>query len=175
MSPLFVLTLVYSASVYFWEQNNSSCFVLVSGCLAVVFILISAFSLYDFSREADFKDDTTGIEVESFCDKSESAFTFFLSVIIPIFSLNQMGQISGFLCYWLLVGIVVALIVRTNTYRSNPVLVLLGFKYYEIKSESDTWLVISKNKIKTGDVLSGMRICSNLIVRRKGAGEKKND
>ena len=123
----------------------------VNAAASVLWIVFSAYSW--FALRISRRSHPIGRRVIRDCTcENMQAFTFYLSLVIPIVSLGALGGMVGFVSFWLSIALAVPLLLRTGGCVMNPVLVGFGLNLYRvtIEGEKDEKIFISRRHLSTG-------------------------
>lgn len=90
--------------------------------------------------------------------KKDSSVTYFVTYILPLM-MDDVSTLSGFIFFLVLLGMVIYLLVRSDLFYQNPVLVALGYKIYEFKfitpypdvAKDKTYIGLTKGELPFSD------------------------
>lgn len=163
LSPLFLVAFILSILHVAVAQNASAAsyevqplthvfhmFTIVASALVLVAALLGSFYM---SQKRKRRGGPGFYKVLEVVDGNEQALTFFTAIVVPVISLAVSSDIAAYICFWLIVFMLVPLLVKTGTCYWNPVLVMFGCCLYEAAfAEIDGEVrIISWNGIKVGD------------------------
>lgn len=167
--PLYVLALSYmipglvNDELLFWLSPT-----FYSVCvLGVLFFLGVLFAKTAFLvRKRDGR--LNGAEIISCEQIKGDALSFYGAILIPLISICQTGSLGGLLCFWLSLFLALVLIIKTNDYMNNPVMILLKYRNYKVKyrfdEEEKVTYVLSGRKLNEGSIISATTIDDDLIL-----------
>ena len=98
----------------------------------------------------------------------EVSLAFFAAYILPLVTIefNDINKLNGFI---IIVFLLLALCWKTEFWYTNPILLLIGFKIYEVELESSSEKVIAlcRKELKNNDFAEIMEISDEVIFLRK--------
>lgn len=106
------------------------------------------------------------IKIEELEDKNAEHLVFLATYIIPLvgFSLDSPRQMINLGITLILLG---AIYVKTDLFYANPTLSLLGFKIFNIRSQGNAAILISKEELEVGDSVNVVRLDKKIFFARK--------
>lgn len=174
MLPLFIIELILNFK--FISETGVLDFVGANLCTLIseFILLILTIFLLAFYAEFRFYRTVAGdlpqkaFEVK---EEKEAGLTFFLTYILSI-SFNELSDPRELLAFIVVMTFLFLLMSKTNLYYANPILTILGYRIYHIKSEStgDDLIVITMQTIKEGDYVSIKAVEDNVVfgIRMEG-------
>ena len=97
-------------------------------------------------------------------EKKDSGATFLMTFILPLL-LDDVSTIRGFLVFCVLLTMVIYLLMQSDLFYQNPVLVALHYKTYEFRFNS-SYKDVEKDKVYIG-VTKGRLPYDGAVIKRK--------
>lgn len=169
--PLYILALSYMLPGLICNKTYYLSPTFYSACILVILLLISVlFAKMTFLVRK--RGEVNGAEIVECEQIKGDALSFYGAILIPLISICQTGSLGGTFCFWLSLLLAFALIIKTNDYMNNPVMILLKYRNYKIEynydGEEKTTFVISGRELHKGSVISVTSIDESLsLVYRK--------
>ena len=131
--------------------------VIITFICIVWFIItgIVALGLRSF-RKCNFASHGESISIRQ--EKTNSGITFLMTFILPLL-VDDVSSPRGFIFFGVLLIMVILLLIRSDLFYQNPVLVSLGYKTYEFQivtpykdvDDNKTYIGLSKDSLPTGE------------------------
>ncbi len=136
--------------------------------LAVLLILI-VLTIISFLLTKNFKcyGEELPETIEKVAGNNEIGLEFFMTYIVSLImsDLTNIGKIIAFIVVLI---IMIILIYKTDLYFINPILIVLGYNFYNIETQiGGKYKCMSRNIIKVGDKIIFKKVSENLIYGRK--------
>lgn len=143
--------------------------VLILTCVILLVAGILIYLYFNKAQTAGFTDHAEKISVGN--DTTEASATFFVSYVIPML-LEDITELKGFLCFVIIMMMLIILMGKTNLYYQNPILAVLGYKTFEFKfsETSDAglrnkdYIAITKGKIDETKIVKRKYITDNVFL-----------
>lgn len=105
-------------------------FVLLLLCVIMITGGVLIFFCFNKIQTAGFTDRAERISVKN--DTTELSAAFFISYVVPML-LDDVTDKRGFICFLVLMVLLILLMRNTNLYYQNPILAILGYKTFEFQ------------------------------------------
>ena len=141
------------------------------GIIALWFAISGFITFWQFrqARFTAFNDDGDKIVIE---DKiQDSGISFFMTFILSLL-VDKVSTVNEFISYILVMWFVAELMVKTDLYYQNPVLILLQYKLYRVKFTSDianvpnpkTYIAICREELDENKVVKWKYISDDVCL-----------
>lgn len=154
LAPVFFMTFAISIAQIAWERfaGVSLIFASANAVVSGVWIALSTYSWFALRFPRRLHPAGRRTVQDCTCENMQ-AFTFYLSLVIPIVSLGALGGSVGFVSFWISVALAVPLLLRTGSCVMNPVLVGFGLNLYRVtvSGGKDEMLFVSCRKLSVGE------------------------
>lgn len=141
-----------------------------------LWIFLSAWYFIEF-KAFTWADKKSGYEIKCVKDRDENSLNFFITIIVPLL-INDAGTLNGALTLGLIVLFLCFLLYNTKLFYSNPVLTVLGYRFYEFQFKENSEIQgicvgISRNAVKDDSVIEYKQISDNVFyIRGRDNGQK---
>ena len=171
LCPLFFMSMSISVLRYVFragkEEEYCSCLDLSTAVGSALLFLIGIVGVVWYKKRADSRQYVL-YRVEVADESNEQALTFYLSVILPVISNAAVDGLVGFVCFWMIVLMTIALLIRTKACYANPVLVMLGLNLFRVtvhgkggaigqmstdSSSQTIWVLANEKNINKGSLI----------------------
>ena len=171
LCPLFFMSMGISLIRFFLnmgpEIGEWVYFDLFTAMGSAVFLILGVIGAVWYKRHTN-RRGYVSYKVENADESNEQALAFYLSVILPVISNAAIDGLIGFVCFWMIVIMTVALLVRTKACYANPVLVMMGLNLFRVtisnsggalgelerrSSVNSLWVLTNESEIKQGDTI----------------------
>ncbi len=162
---LFVLTLVFFADALFSKAIPYS---LVLGIIAVVVLLILFVMFFLIIKIFIGKLGTISFDVEEIESKDETVASSMMTYLLPLITIT-FTEIN-WIAFAGLIIVMLILLVSTRVVLLNPLLYLLGYKYYSIKAKSGAkyTLITKENKFNKSQKKIMVEIFNDIFIEVEG-------
>lgn len=142
---------------------------LMGFCLISVLLGVLIYLLFRNIQQSSYNDKGEKITVLE--DTTGNSVVFFVSYILPLM-LDDICELKGFLCFFIILTLVVLLMRNTNLYYQNPILTVLGYRtfrfsfsktQYDIQPEAE-FIAITKGKFDASKVVIRKQIADNVYI-----------
>lgn len=172
---IFVLTFDLSACMGL-EFSAVAIWMLFKTNVVPIIALLFLFVGFVFYGRFNFRlSGSASIPVEVFeiDDANYEQLTFLTTCIIPLISFD-LKSVQGSIALTILLVIIGVIYVKTDKFYANPTLAVLGFRLYSAKITRRTGEVvgvtlISKDRIKNGDMIRYIELDSRIYYAKEGA------
>ena len=142
-------------------------FIFICTILLVAGILIYLY--FNKVQTVGFTDHAEKISVSN--DTTETSAAFFVSYVMPMF-LENIIELKGFLCFVIMMMLLIMLMRNTNLYYQNPILAVLGYKTFgfkfsetsDIALKSKDYIAITRGKIDETKIVKRKYIADNVFL-----------
>lgn len=142
---------------------------------SLTFMILGAIYYFNFNREVSVGAPLLPKKVILLKNLHSEVLSFLATYIIPLVCLD-MDKSRSFPILILLLVLIGWIYVRTNLFYTNPTLAILGFKVYQVDTESyPEMIVIIKNSLSVGDYILPRQINGNVFFAKKIKTNKPND
>lgn len=143
--------------------------ILLICCIALLLIEIVIYLYFRRSQTAGFADRAEKISVEN--DTTEASASFFVSYVTPML-MDDITEIKGFLCFLIIMLMLIMLMRNTNLYYQNPILSVIGYKTFEFRftetSEDSlkdkNYIAITRGKFDETRIIKRKYISDNVFL-----------
>lgn len=106
--------------------------------------------------------------IENLNDRSDILTEYVMMYIFPFITFNSTG-IADVLSFVILFATIGAIVIRTNRLYVNPLLVFFRYHVYEVKTEEENYLLLTKSSLKKGEdyTINTTRISKDVYIRTK--------
>ncbi len=186
LSPLAFLTFVknFPSTIMDSMGNISSlleyimqnCVISAVEGICIIWCVLSAWYYVKF-KVFTWADKKSGYEIKCVKDRDEDSLNFFITIIVPLL-INDAGTLNGAITLGSIVFFLCVLLYRTKLFYSNPVLTILGYRFYEFQFKENSevqgiCLGISLNTVTDGSVIEYKQISDNVFyIRGRENGQK---
>lgn len=115
--------------------NNPFLGDVVISTIAVLWLVITVIVAIGFRDLQRTNFSSHGETVTIGAEKKDSGVTFLVTFILPLL-VDDVSTLRGFLFFIVLLGMVIFLLMRSDLFYQNPVLVALRYKTYEFKFDN---------------------------------------
>lgn len=141
--------------------------ILICTILLVTGILIYLY--FNKAQTVGFIDHAEKISIGN--DTTETSVAFFVSYVMPML-LEDITELKGFLCFVIIMMMLIMLMRNTNLYYQNPILAVLGYKTFGFKfsETSDAalrdkdYIAITRGKIDETKIVKRKYIADNVFL-----------
>lgn len=107
--------------------------------------------------------------VKEFNRRDQGVIAFLFVSLLPFLRTPYPFSDSNLIVIFYVVVVIFMSIVDTGAYNFNPVLLLLGYKFYEVKDNEDMHhiLILERNLTQSKKEISVNRISDNIWIERK--------
>lgn len=172
LSPLAFLTLVKNFPYDVICDGFSLQKFVIPNCLLIVYIFCIIWIILSAVFYAEFRvftwaDKKRGYQIKCIEDREENSLNFFIAFIVPLL-INDVGTPSGALTFGFIVLFLYYLLSRTKLFYSNPVLTVLGYRFYEFQFKENSEIQgkcvgISCNAVTEDSVIEYKLISDNVF------------
>lgn len=143
-------------------------YIVVITCIVWIILSIIAYLKFrDFQRSGFQEDDEMEIKYYT----TDTGLGFFMTFVLPLV-LDDLGELRDFSAFIVMIALVIILMLRTNLYYQNPVLIILGYTTFsfEIKNPQDRrikgkdYIGITKGKINGEGIIKYQYIADDVFV-----------
>lgn len=150
--------------VRLWKNPVLGTFLI--SCMCILWIIIGLIALWQFNdvQFSGFVDRGEKIVIEE--ELTDSGITFFMTFVLPLL-LDDITTFRGFLLFCGTLGLVFALMWRTNLYYQNPILTILGYKIYKVyftTNPKDKYIVICRRELKSEMIVRWKVVSDNVLL-----------
>lgn len=147
----------WSVIMQLWKNNTL--WNLVITVICIIWFLMTVFVAMGFRNIHDSGFDHNGEMIIIVQEKKDSGITFLIGFILPLL-VDDISSFRGFIFFIVLLMMVIFLLMRSDLFYQNPVLVALHYRTYEFKfvnpdegiDKNNTYIGISKGGIPFDDV-----------------------
>lgn len=178
LMPLMALVVfsTFSVPIYFgsdWEFCEWPEICTLHNCVAVGALLMCAFGgvfLWQFNYYIKKNYDNLPTKIIEVKDLDKEYISFFFTLIsCLVVDFNNWNGIVSFLFILIIFGV---LFVKTDWFYANPSFACLGYHIYSVHTNAavavpDSTIVISKDKLKTGDSIHNISLSKNVLFTSK--------
>lgn len=118
--------------------------VLVFACILFMLMGTVTYLFFTELQTSGFIDN--GEKVRDVEDTTDSSIAFFVTYIIPLV-MDSVGQWRDFLCFVIVMAMMIMLMRNTNLYYQNPLLTVLGYRTFKFRLEETDVLVLAKGEL----------------------------
>lgn len=148
----------------------------LSGVITIISILLCIYAIWEFMVFKGKESggwDSKGEELKIIEQKNDVGVTFLVTYVFPLF-IDEVNTIRNFIILVSMVLFLILLLLKTNLYYQNPILILLGYKIYvvQIKNPENKNLkekniiAISREKLVEGRVIKKKRLSDNVFLMK---------
>lgn len=142
---------------------------LIIVCTVLVIWGVWIYFYFGRVQTAGFTDRAEKISVGS--DTTETSVAFFVSYIIPML-LDDITKLKGFICFTIIITMLILLMRNTNLYYQNPILAVIGYKTFEFQFtetndsslKGKDYIAITKGKVDESKIIKRKYITDNVFV-----------
>lgn len=142
-------------------------FIFICAILLVAGILIYLY--FNKVQTVGFTDRAEKISVSN--DTTETSAAFFVSYVMPML-LEDIIELKGFLCFVIIMMLLIMLMRNTNLYYQNPILAVLGYKTFGFKFsetsdsvlEGKEYIAITRGNIDETKIIKRKYIADNVFL-----------
>lgn len=144
--------------------------VIICLCCMVLLLLGGWIYYYFKGRElAGFTDRAEKISISG--DTTEMSVAFFVTYVIPMV-MDDITEIKGFICFLVVISMLILLMRNTNLYYQNPILAVLGYKTFQftfIETRDETlkdkdYIGITRGKFDPAKIIKWKYISDNVFL-----------
>lgn len=143
-------------------------YIVVLICTSWITISIIAYLKFKNFQTAGFQEDDE-IQIKNYT--TDTGLGFFMTFVLPLV-LDDLGEPREFIAFIVMILLVIILMLRTNLYYQNPVLIILGYTtfIFEIKNPQDRRMKdkdcigITKGKINGEGIIKYQYIADDVFV-----------
>ena len=144
------------------------------GAAWLLSFLVAIFACWGMLRLANRRNQSVSLSIQSFERRDQEALTFLVTYFFPVLLQREVGlpaSIYTTVAALLVIGLV---IVHANALHFNPLMQLLGYRFYSAKDENGVaHLLISKKRLrKPGQSLTTVVLTADIYLHE---GEKDAD
>lgn len=132
--------------------------------LCVAWFLVTIIVAVGFHNLQDSGFSSYGETITISTEKKDSGATFLVTFVLPLL-VNDVSTFRGFVFFVVLLGMVILLLMRSDLFYQNPVLVALKYKTFEFQFEMP-YKDVQKKKSYIG-LSKGEIPLENTIIKRK--------
>lgn len=152
-----------------WFHDEFLRVVLWVFCVALLLLGIWIYYYFRGTQNAGFTDRAEKISVGD--DTTEMSMAFFATYVIPMV-MDDVTELRGFLCFIIVIVMLVLLMRNTNLYYQNPVLTVLGYKTFQFlfvdTAEKDfignTYIAITRGEFNQTKIIKRKYISDNVFL-----------
>lgn len=157
----------------------------LSGVITIISILLCGYAIRElliFKGTESGGWDSKGEMLKIIEQKNDVGVTFLVTYVFPLF-IDEVNTIRNFIILISMIMFLILLLLRTNLYYQNPILILLGYKIYvvQIKNPENKELkekniiAISREKLVEDRVIKKKQISGNVfLMKLKENSKEKN-
>ncbi len=168
--PLYLLLLIFNFNKWndftsveeFWLYNW---YVVVMKILMILLIIMSIIFYFSFNSFKKYGNETH-TKVDKAKNINEESLLFFVTFIIPI-CFSEFTVLNQSICCIITLSLILLLLMRTTLYYKNPILTLLKYNLYEIKTEGKEIIAITKSTIKEENYIIKKKISDNVYIAKE--------
>ena len=132
--------------------------------LCITWFLITVIVAIGFKNLQSSGYDHHGETIIIGSEKKESGVTFLVTFVLPLL-VDDVSTLRGFIFFIVLLAMVIFLLIRSDLFYQNPVLVVLKYKTYEFQFVTP-YLDVQKNKTYIGLSRGGLPFDGTTIKRK---------
>ena len=132
--------------------------------LCIIWFLITAFVAIGFRNLQSTNFASHGGTIIIGQEKKDSGVTFLVAFILPLL-VDDVSTLRGFIFFVVLLWMVIFLLIRSDLFYQNPVLVALRYKTYEFKFVTP-YTDVKENKTYIGLTKGGLPV-DDVVIKRK--------
>jgi hypothetical protein len=134
---------------------------------ALVFMILGAFFYFDFNSSVSKGAPLLPRKISAIKNINSETLSFLATYVIPLACLD-MDKPRALPLLILLMFLIGWIYVRTNLFYTNPTLVIIGFKVYQIDTQVEKEIiVITKHLLKIDDSILPRQINENIYYAKK--------
>lgn len=144
---------------------------IIIGIIALMFMISGLITFWQFrqARFAAFNDDGDKIKIKE--KIQDSGIVFFSTFILPLM-IDEVSTLNEFLSYVLVIWGIAELMIKTDLYYQNPVLILLHYKIYRVSfiseiektSNERTYIAICREELEENKVVKWKYISDDVCL-----------
>ena len=141
LSPLAFLTMIRNCTFIIRDESGEmltlKIFLTTNSILLIVFFLCliwlcAAIIFYVEFKAFKWVDKKSGYEIKAIEENEEASLNFFLTIIIPLL-IDDVHTLQGAVTFVVIVAFILILLYRTKLFYANPILSVLGYRFFEFK------------------------------------------
>lgn len=136
----------------------------IISAICIVWLLITAFVAVGFRNLQSTNFASHGETIIIGQEKKDSGVTFLVTFILPLL-VDDVSTLRGFIFFVVLLWMVIFLLIRSDLFYQNPVLVALRYRTYEFQFVSP-YTDVKENKTYIGLTRGGLPV-DNVVIKRK--------
>lgn len=123
-------------------------------CICIAWFLLTSLVSLCFHCLQYTSSNALGDEIKIKTEKKDSGVTFLVTFILPLLT-NDVSNLQNFIFFLVLFIMVLTLLIQSDLFYQNPVLVILQYKTFEFVENSEgveknkTYIGLSKGKLLT--------------------------
>lgn len=116
--------------------------------ISIAWIVAAVIVCIAFKESEQIKFEHHGESIQIGSEKEDTGVTFLVTFLLPLF-VDDVSTLRGFIFFSVMLGMVIFLLMRSNLFYQNPVLVALGYKTFEFQFLTP-YKDVKENKIYIG-------------------------
>lgn len=138
---------------------------LVVFAISLIWVLWAVLIYGGFTGILQVNFDSYGENLVVVTDKRDVGATFLVSFILPLL-LDDVSTLRGFIVFGLLLLMMFILLVNSNLFYQNPLLIILGYRTFEFQFIAPYKDIADKEKVYIG-ITKGKTISQKSTIKRK--------
>lgn len=121
---------------------------------SIVWLLFTIGITIGYRQWERYGSDSKGEKIHCISEEKDSGITFLVSFVLPLL-VDDVETLRGFVLFSVMLTLVIVLLMKSNLFYQNPVLVALGYKTYAFKfaNVADNGLDTNREYIGIGKVV----------------------
>ena len=133
--------------------------------ISLIWVLWTVLIYGGFTGILQVNFDSYGENLVVVTDKRDVGATFLVSFILPLL-LDDVSTLRGFIVFGLLLLMMFILLVNSNLFYQNPLLIILGYRTFEFQFVAPYKDIADKEKVYIG-ITKGKMISQKSTIKRK--------
>ena len=173
----FAPLLLVIAVIPFFRDDPPLCHDDASLCFSVflgVFAIVLIFTCWIMMKFASNKGETFKLHIKEFNRRDHGIHTFLVIYLLPIMRSPDSlvtANVQTVICVLGVLCVIIATMVQIGAYNFNPVMCLLGYRFYEVKDKEDVHhlLITRTDLLRPGREVQIRRISHDVYVKMESA------